>query len=207
MALLVKNRSFRLLFSATAVSNLGDGVSALAFPWLATLITRDPALVALVAFATTLPWLLFSVPVGVLVDRYDRRLLMVRADLFRLILTCGVISLIFSIPSFPPEGDPLLYILVLAALGMMLGTSNMAATGKDKSAFRIPEGAYGHAGWGGSTMFADPKNKLAFGYCMNRLGGGRLINRRGQSLIEACYKAIAQQNAQKKRHLHEMAPV
>ena len=93
------------------------------------------------------------------------------------------------------------------SLGMMLGTSNMAATGKDKSAFRIPEGAYGHAGWGGSTMFADPKNKLAFGYCMNRLGGGRLINRRGQSLIEACYKAIAQQNAQKKRHLHEMAPV
>ena len=123
MALLVKNRSFRLLFSATAVSNLGDGVSALAFPWLATLITRDPALVALVAFATTLPWLLFSVPVGVLVDRYDRRLLMVRADLFRLILTCGVISLIFSIASFPPEGDPLLYILVLATLGMMLGTA------------------------------------------------------------------------------------
>ena len=125
MALLVKNRSFRLLFSATAVSNLGDGVSALAFPWLATLITRDPALVALVAFATTLPWLLFSVPVGVLVDRYDRRVLMVRADLFRLILTCGVISLIFSIPSFPPEGDPLLYVLVLAALGMMLGTAEV----------------------------------------------------------------------------------
>ncbi|WP_300029916.1 MFS transporter [uncultured Roseobacter sp.] len=125
MALLAKNRSFRLLFSATAVSNLGDGVSALAFPWLATLITRDPALVALVAFATTLPWLLFSIPVGVLVDRYDRRLLMVRADTFRLLLTCGVISLIFSIPAFPPGGDPLGYILALAALGMMLGTAEV----------------------------------------------------------------------------------
>ncbi|WP_298836016.1 MFS transporter [uncultured Roseobacter sp.] len=125
MALLAKNRSFRLLFSATAVSNLGDGVSALAFPWLATLITRDPALVALVAFATTLPWLLFSVPVGVLVDRYDRRLLMVRADLFRLVLTCGVISLIFSVPAFPPDGDPLVYILALSALGMLLGTAEV----------------------------------------------------------------------------------
>jgi hypothetical protein len=58
-------RNFRLLFSASAVSNLGDGVSALAFPWLATLITRDPMLIAAVAFATRLPWLLFSIPAGV----------------------------------------------------------------------------------------------------------------------------------------------
>ena len=39
-------------------------MSALAFPWLATLITRDPALIALVAFATRLPWLLFAIPAG-----------------------------------------------------------------------------------------------------------------------------------------------
>src|SRR3546814_17551884 len=73
MTLLVSNRSYRLLFSASAIPNLGDGVSALAFPWLATLITRDPALIALVAFATRLPWLLFAIPAGVLVDRRDRR--------------------------------------------------------------------------------------------------------------------------------------
>ena len=51
MALLLKNRNYRLHFSAAAISNLGDGVSALAFPWLATLITRDPLLISLVAFA------------------------------------------------------------------------------------------------------------------------------------------------------------
>jgi len=98
MALLATNRSYRFLFSATAVSNLGDGISALAFPWLASLITRDPVLISLVAFATRLPWFLFSLPAGILTDRYDRRVLMVRADLFRFLLTGGVIALIFATP-------------------------------------------------------------------------------------------------------------
>ena len=62
--LIARNRSFGLLFSASAITNLGDGVSALAFPWLATLITRDPFLIGAVAFATRLPWLLFAVPAG-----------------------------------------------------------------------------------------------------------------------------------------------
>ena len=46
MTLLRTNKNYRLLFSASAVSNLGDGVSALALPWLASLITRDPMLIA-----------------------------------------------------------------------------------------------------------------------------------------------------------------
>lgn len=69
MSLLAKNRNYRLLFSASAISNLGDGVSALAFPWLASLITRDPFMIATVAFATRLPWLLFTLPAGVITDR------------------------------------------------------------------------------------------------------------------------------------------
>ncbi|WP_299287093.1 MFS transporter [uncultured Tateyamaria sp.] len=125
MALLISNRPYRLLFSATAISNLGDGVSALAFPWLATLITRDPALIALVAFATRLPWLLLSIPAGVVVDRYDRRLLMVQADVFRLLLTGAVIALILSVPVLPPPGDPLPYILALSGLAMLLGCAEV----------------------------------------------------------------------------------
>ncbi len=122
---MISNRPYRLLFSATAVSNLGDGISALAFPWLATLITRDPSLIALVAFATRLPWLLLSIPVGVLVDRRDRRMLMVQADVFRLLLTAGVIALIFSVPAFPPQGDPLTYVLALSGLAFLLGTAEV----------------------------------------------------------------------------------
>ena len=66
-------RNYRMLFSSSAISNLGDGVSALAFPWLATLITRDPMLIALVAFAARLPWLLLPIPAGVGTDPARRR--------------------------------------------------------------------------------------------------------------------------------------
>lgn len=125
MNLLISNRSFRLLFSATAISNLGDGVSALAFPWLASLITRDPTLIALVAFATRLPWLLFALPAGVLTDRADRRRLMVQADVFRLLLTGGVIALILSTPEFPIEQQTGLYIAVLAGFAFLLGAAEV----------------------------------------------------------------------------------
>ncbi|MCF2870189.1 MFS transporter [Octadecabacter sp. G9-8] len=125
MALLATNRSYRFLFSASAISNLGDGISALAFPWLATLITRDPFLIALVAFAGRLPWFLFSIPAGVITDRYDRRTLMVRADMFRLILTFGVIGLILQAPTLPLAGEALHYILALSGIALLLGTAEV----------------------------------------------------------------------------------
>ena len=91
MTLFFTNKNYRLLFSASAVSNLGDGVSALALPWLASLITRDPILIATVAFATRLPWFLCSITAGVITDRYDRKHLMVGADILRMILTAGLV--------------------------------------------------------------------------------------------------------------------
>ncbi|MEX0285273.1 MAG: MFS transporter [Paracoccaceae bacterium] len=117
-------RDFRLLFSSSAISNLGDGVSALAFPWLATLITRDPMLIAMVAFATRLPWLLLSIPAGVWTDRLDRGRLMVQADLVRTVLTCGVIAVILSAPDFPPAREGL-YIAAISALAFLLGAAEV----------------------------------------------------------------------------------
>lgn len=52
----------------------------------------------------------------------------------------------------------------------------------------IPEGAFGHVGMGGSVGFADPARGLAFGYTMNRLGGGFLLDARGQSLVETALR-------------------
>ncbi|MBR9863312.1 MAG: MFS transporter [Rhodobacteraceae bacterium] len=125
MSLLYSNRNYRLLFSASAISNLGDGVSALAFPWLATLITRDPVLIGYVAFATRLPWLLFTLPAGVITDRGDRQRLMVMADLLRLLLTSGVIALITFLPDLPPDDKVNLYILALCGLAFLLGSAEV----------------------------------------------------------------------------------
>lgn len=80
------SRGYRTLLSASSVSNLGDGVLLGALPLLTAQITRDPAAVSGVTAFTWLPWLLFSLPVGVLVDRVDRRRLMVTMDVFRVVV-------------------------------------------------------------------------------------------------------------------------
>ncbi|CAA9585349.1 MAG: Antibiotic efflux protein, partial [uncultured Thermomicrobiales bacterium] len=64
---------FRKLWAASTLSNLGDGVALVAAPLLAAALTRDPALVAGLAVAQQLPWLLFTLLSGALADRLDRR--------------------------------------------------------------------------------------------------------------------------------------
>ena len=78
------------LWTASVVSNLGDGVSLVAYPWLAGTLTRNPVAIAAVALATRLPWLLVSLPAGAIVDRVDRARLMVAMNAARAVLTGGV---------------------------------------------------------------------------------------------------------------------
>lgn len=82
---------FTRLWAATAVSNLGDGIRDAALPLLAASLTRDPLMVAGVAAAGRLPWLVFGLLSGALVDRLDRRRLMIGVDAFRMVLM-GVLA-------------------------------------------------------------------------------------------------------------------
>jgi MFS family permease len=67
------NADFARLFAASAISNLGDGVTMVAAPLLVATLTDDPAAVALAAFAQQLPWLLFALISGAWADRLARR--------------------------------------------------------------------------------------------------------------------------------------
>ena len=78
------------LWTASTVSNLGDGVDAAALPLLAATLTRDPRLVAGMGVAFTLPWLLFALPAGAIVDRLDRRRVMYRVNLLRTALVAVI---------------------------------------------------------------------------------------------------------------------
>ena len=94
--------SYWKLWTATAISNLGDGVSMVAYPWLASAVTRSPILIAAAGFASRLPWLVFTLHAGVLTDRFDRRKLIVAMDLMRGILTVFVgLVVYFNRDSFP----------------------------------------------------------------------------------------------------------
>ena len=74
-------KNYWRLWTAHATSNLGDGLATVAFPWLASAVTRDPFLIALIAVMSRLPWLIFTLPAGVLTDRFDRKKIIVAMDI------------------------------------------------------------------------------------------------------------------------------
>lgn len=74
---------FNKLTLAAASSNIGDGVFAAAFPLLVASLTREPLLVAGASLAGRLPWLLFALISGALVDRMDRKRVMIATNALR----------------------------------------------------------------------------------------------------------------------------
>ena len=87
-------RNFRLLWGATTLSNIGDGLRLVALPLLATSVTDDPRLIAGVTIAERLPWLFFILPGGAWADRYDRRVLRMRLDMARAVVMAGLVAVI-----------------------------------------------------------------------------------------------------------------
>jgi MFS family permease len=75
--------AFWRLYAASATSNLADGVNRVALPLLAVSLTRDPVLVAGLTSLAFLPWLLFALPAGAVVDRVDRKRAMAVANTVR----------------------------------------------------------------------------------------------------------------------------
>ncbi len=117
------------MFGASGFSNLADGIALLAFPWLASLLTRDPFLISLVAAAGRLPWLVFTAPAGVLADRKNRKHLMMLADTTRAGVALAVVALIWIAPLGGSDTGG--YIWALAGLAFVLG---MAEVLKDNTA-------------------------------------------------------------------------
>lgn len=80
-----RHRDFTLLWSGQALSGLGGSMAGLAYPLITLAITGSAVLagvVGTVALATTV---LVGIPAGVLVDRVDRRMLMLACDAVRLV--------------------------------------------------------------------------------------------------------------------------
>jgi MFS family permease len=110
-------RPFTLLWTANTISALGDGVAAVAAPlWLAAR-TDSPLVVSGAMFAATLPWLLFSLLSGGLVDRLDRRRVMVLVDWLR----GGVLAVLGLMIGLGHAGPALMYgVLFLIGTGETL---------------------------------------------------------------------------------------
>ena len=111
---LLRDRSFRLLWSAHTISSFGDALTALALLLTAQRLTGSTSAVALTAIAIALPQLLVGLVAGVLAERWDRRRLMVSADLARALLVLGFLAV--------TTADRLWLLLVLAFAQSTIGT-------------------------------------------------------------------------------------
>ncbi|ANT62813.1 MFS transporter [Salipiger sp. CCB-MM3] len=115
--------------AASAVTNLGDGIAVVAWAWVATLLTRDPLLVALIPVALRLPWAIFAIPAGIVTDRVNRKMLILAADVVRAIafvIAAFAIHLATPLPPAPESGlaDPMLF-AVLGITALLIGAAEV----------------------------------------------------------------------------------
>jgi MFS family permease len=94
--------NFWKVWSANSFSNLGDGLYQITLPLLAAQLTRSPSLIALLGVMLSLPWLVFALQAGSIVDRSDRRKVMLWVNSGRLlilsVLTVAVMTESISLP-------------------------------------------------------------------------------------------------------------
>ncbi|HUS16836.1 MAG TPA: MFS transporter [Chloroflexia bacterium] len=87
---LMRNRDYLLLAGGQVVSTLGTTISGIAVPLLILALTGSPAAAGIAGGLSTLPYLVFSLPAGALVDRWDRKRVMVLCDVIRAINAASI---------------------------------------------------------------------------------------------------------------------
>lgn len=110
--------AFRWIWWSSTIGNLGDGALLAAGPLLVASITPEPFAVAMAFFAQRIPWFLFGLVAGALVDRVDRKTLVVWVDVFR----AAVLALLATSVAFEVGG-----LFVIYAAMFLLGTAETVA--------------------------------------------------------------------------------
>jgi predicted MFS family arabinose efflux permease len=77
---LTKNRDFMLLWGGQMVSNMGSMASQVIYPLLILALTQSPAAAGIAGSLRMIPYLVLSLPVGALIDRWDRKRVMILCD-------------------------------------------------------------------------------------------------------------------------------
>ncbi|HVX45480.1 MAG TPA: MFS transporter [Mycobacteriales bacterium] len=126
MALLGLGPHYRHLWSANLLSALGGGLSGAAMPLLAASLTDSPGLVSGVAVAGELPWFAFGLVAGAVVDRLDRRRLVLLVALIR----AGITALLIAAIVTDRASIPLIYLIAAAGslIGIFGGTARTTLT-------------------------------------------------------------------------------
>lgn len=110
------HRTFRWLWIASVVSNIGHWVQEVGLAWLMVDLTTSPLLVALLSTAAALPIFLLSIPAGALADVIDRRRLLLAAQTWMLLSALGLLAAYLA-------GVATAYLLLAFAFTMGIGAA------------------------------------------------------------------------------------
>jgi predicted MFS family arabinose efflux permease len=80
---LLRNRDYMLLWSGQVISTLGTTASGIVYPLLILALTNSPAAAGVAGALGAIPYVVFSLPVGALIDRWDRKRVMILCDIGR----------------------------------------------------------------------------------------------------------------------------
>ncbi|MCA2219410.1 MFS transporter [Jidongwangia harbinensis] len=157
-----RNREFNLLWISQALSDVGNAISSLAVPLLVLTLTRSPVQAGLVGTAGLIVMVLCRLPAGVLVDRVDRRRLMLAADAIRLVayavLAVAVLRGQASVPLI------IAVTVVGAACNAMFGTAEHSALRNIVRPGQLPAAvARNEARSYGTSLAGQPVGGLLFG--------------------------------------------
>jgi predicted MFS family arabinose efflux permease len=136
-----------LLWSGQVVSTLGSTASTVVIPLLILAMTSSPEAAGIAAALRALPYLVFSLPVGALIDRWDRKAVMIRCDIGRAIAIASIpIAIAFDVLTLTQ-----IYVvsLVEGSLFVFFNIAEVAALPRVVTQAQLPQAAaWNEAGFG-----------------------------------------------------------
>ncbi|MTH63199.1 MFS transporter [Paracoccus shanxieyensis] len=163
-----RHLDFRLLWSATLISNFGGLVQAVGAAWMMTQLTDSATLIALVQASNTLPIMLFALASGALADNFDRRKLLLGAQIFM-----ASVSLLLAVLTWQGWMTP----LILLSLTFLIGVG--------QALYNPP--------WQASMGDLVPREDLAAAVSLNSVGFNlmRSVGPAAGGIITAAFGAAA----------------
>jgi MFS family permease len=171
------NRYFSRMWTGQLVSTMGSALTSLAASILVFRLTHSAMSVGLMLMATAAPSLLVGLFAGVLVDRFDRKWIMISADLIRAVL-------VFLIPFLVPHNIIWLYVIVLlsSAIGQFFDPAQESVLPEVASEQELAAG--------NSLMAISAFGSTAIGFAASGLIAGEGLT----GLLRALWKFLFLQN-------------
>lgn len=146
-----RNRDYLLLWSGQVVSTLGSTASAVVYPLLILALTGSPKAAGIAGALRALPYLVFSLPVGALIDRWDRRQVMILCDAGR----CAAVLAIAAAIALDALSLWLIYAVTLieGSLFVFFNIAEVAALPRVVPTAQLPQAAaQNEAGFGAANI-------------------------------------------------------